>query len=82
MKVALEHEDAPVLRKYSMSEFKQLLTPFTDVRLVPERFPVKSQLHHGWKGALYNSIFVKGFQLLPRFLVRPTGWHLVAFARK
>jgi ubiquinone/menaquinone biosynthesis C-methylase UbiE len=82
MKVDLEHEDAPVLRKYSIGEFKQLLRSFTHVRLIPERFPVKTRLHHGWKAALYNNIFVNAFQLLPKPLVRPTGWHLVAFARK
>jgi hypothetical protein len=28
MNVGLEHEDAPVLNKYSISEFKQMLLPF------------------------------------------------------
>src|SRR5215207_8828838 len=32
MKVPLEHEDAPVLKKYSIGEFKDLLAPFTEVR--------------------------------------------------
>ena len=45
MKVALEHEDAPVLRKYSIGEFRGLLRDFRDVRIVEERFPVKSRLH-------------------------------------
>ena len=31
MKVPLEHEDAPVLRKFSISEFRELLAPFADV---------------------------------------------------
>ena len=35
MKVALEHEDAPCLRKLSIGEFRALLTPFADVRIVP-----------------------------------------------
>ncbi len=82
MKVELEHEDAPVLEKYSIKEFKELLKPFAAVRIVPERFPVKSRLHHGLKGALYNGLFVRVFQVIPRPLVRPTGWHLMAFACK
>ena len=49
MKVPLEHEDAPVLRKFSIAEFRGLLAPFSDVEIVPERFPVKSRLHKGWK---------------------------------
>ena len=80
MKVGLEHEDAPVLKKYSINEYKQLLTPFEKVTINPERFPVQTKLHHGIKAALYNKGFVKGFNLLPRALVRPLGWHLMAFA--
>ena len=82
MKVGLEHDDAPVLLKYSAGEFRRLLGRFRDVRIVPERFPVKSRLHGGWKGALYNGLFVGTFNLLPRALVRRFGWHLLAFCRK
>ena len=82
MKVDLEHEDAPVLEKYSIGDLKGMLRPFAGVRIVPERFPVESRLHHGLKGTLYNKIFVKAFNVLPKALVRPTGWHIMAFARK
>jgi 2-polyprenyl-3-methyl-5-hydroxy-6-metoxy-1,4-benzoquinol methylase len=80
--VQLEHEDAPVLRKYSAVELRRLLADFSDVRIVPERFPVKSRLHGGWKGRLFNSAFVGLFNLVPGVLVRRFGWHLMAFARK
>jgi SAM-dependent methyltransferase len=82
MKVPLEHEDAPVLRKFSIGEFRQLLAPFHDTRIVPERFPVKSRLHGGWKGLVFNTCFVGAFNTLPRSWVRPLGWHLMAFCRK
>ena len=82
MKVGLEHEDAPVLNKYSASEFKRMLSPFDQFNLIPERFPVETKLHQGFKAALYNKGFVKLFNLLPRSLVRPLGWHLMAFASK
>jgi len=82
MKVALEHEDAPVLEKFSIAEFRALLGPFSDVRIVPERFPVKSRLHKGWKGLAFNTFFVGTFNALPRSWVRPLGWHLMAFCRK
>lgn len=81
-KVELEHEDAPVLNKYSIAEFKRMLQPFKQVRIVPERFPVKSRLHGGLKGVLYNNLFVGTFNILPRPLVRRYGWHLMAFATK
>jgi SAM-dependent methyltransferase len=82
MKVGLEHDDAPVLLKFSIGEFRRLLSGFGEVRIVPERFPVKSRLHHGWKGAVYNRAFVGAFNALPRALVRRFGWHLLAFCRK
>lgn len=82
MKVPLEHEDAPVLVKYSIGEFRALLAPFAEVRIVPERFPVKSRLHGGWKGLAFNTLFVGTFNALPRAWVRPLGWHLMAFCRK
>jgi SAM-dependent methyltransferase len=82
MKVGLEHEDAPVILKFSLGEFRRLLTGFRDVRIVPERFPVKSRLHGGWKGAIYNGAFVGTFNALPRPLVRRFGWHLLAFCTK
>ncbi len=82
MKVKLEHEDAPCLRTLSIAEFRALLASFSEVRIVPERFPVKSRLHGGWKGLVYNTCFVGTFNLLPRSWVRPLGWHLMAFCRK
>ena len=81
-KVPLEHEDAPVLRKYSIAEFRNLLERFSNYRIIPERFPVKTKLHSGWKSRLFNTLFVGTFNLLPRPLVRPFGWHLMAFAVK
>src|SRR5688572_27872958 len=35
MKVALEHEDAPVLKKFSIGEFRELLKPFAAVEIIP-----------------------------------------------
>jgi len=82
MKVPLEHEGAPVLKKFSAAEFRALLRGFRDVRIVEERFPVKSRLHGGWKGTMFNTFFVGTFNALPRSLVRRFGWHLLAFCKK
>ena len=82
MKVGLEHQDAPVIRMYSPGEFRSVLGGFSKVRVVYERFPVKSRLHGGWKGALYNRLFVGTFNAIPRPLVRRFGWHLLAFCEK
>jgi SAM-dependent methyltransferase len=82
MKVPLEHEDAPVLEKYTAGELRKMLSRFREVRIVEERFPVKSRLHGGWKGVMFNTLFVGTFNALPRALVRRFGWHLLAFCRK
>jgi SAM-dependent methyltransferase len=81
MKVPLEHADAPGLRMYSIPEYRDLLRGFSAVEIIPERFPVKSRLHHGWKGTLYNTVFVGAFNLVPRAIVRRFGWHLMAICR-
>jgi ubiquinone/menaquinone biosynthesis C-methylase UbiE len=82
MKVELEHEDAPVLKKYSIPEFKSMLSRFSKIEIIPERFPVKTRLHHGMKALLYNYVFVGLFNTFPRSLVRPLGWHIMAKAIK
>jgi ubiquinone/menaquinone biosynthesis C-methylase UbiE len=82
MKVELEHEDSPVLNKYSIWGFKKMLCMFSVVEIIPERFPVKTRLHHGIKAILYNNIFVQGFNMIPKSIVRPSGWHIIAKAIK
>lgn len=81
-KVGLEHADAPVLNKYTITEFRDMLSGFSSVKIRPERFPVKSRLHKGIKGFFFNTFFVGGFNLIPRALTRKTGWHLMAWAVK
>ena len=81
-RVSLEHADAPVIRTLSINEYRRLLRGFESLRIVPERFPVPSRLHRGWKGTLYNRVFVGLFNILPQAVVRPLGWHLMAFCRK
>jgi SAM-dependent methyltransferase len=81
-KVELEHEDAPVLRLYSIPEFRDLIRGFAKTTVVPERFPVKSRLHKGWKAVAFNGVFVGVFNAIPRPLVRRFGWHLMAICEK
>jgi SAM-dependent methyltransferase len=81
-KVPLEHEDAPVLKKFSIAEFRQLLKPFKRYTIIPERFPVRTKLHSGLKARLFNDVFVGTFNRMPRAWVRSFGWHLMAFAVK
>ena len=81
-KVGLEHDDAPAFRPRTHAEFAALLEPFPESRIVGERFPVKSRLHKGVKGALFNGVFVPAFRVLPRSLVQRWGWHWMGYGRK
>ncbi len=82
MNVEIEHREAPAFYIHSAAEFRKLLRPFSMVRIVPERYPVATRLHRGLKATLYNKLFVKAFKVLPRPMVRPFAWHLLAFATK
>ncbi len=79
-KVELEHEDAPVLNMYTIGEFKSMLSIFSELKIIPERFPVKSRLQKGLKGFFFNTMFVGMFHAIPKPLIRKTGWHIMAFA--
>ena len=63
-------------------EFLDMLDGFATVQILPERFPVKSKLHGGLKGFLFNNCFVGPFNLIPKKVVRKWGWHLMGFAQK
>ena len=81
-KVKLEHTEAPAFHLHTATEFKRMLSGFSKARIVGERFPVKSKLQKGLKGALYNIFFVNFFRVIPRPLVRRWGAHLLGFATK
>ena len=81
-KVGLEHVDAPVFRTFRIPDARRLLRAFKSIRIVPERFPVATKLHRGWKAAAYNGVFVPVFNALPRSLTRRFGWHLMIWAEK
>lgn len=82
MKVEIDYPDSPVFRKFTISEFRELLSPFGKIEIIPERFPVATKVHKGLKGRLFNALFVGTFNALPRGLTRPLGHHLMAFCRK
>jgi 2-polyprenyl-3-methyl-5-hydroxy-6-metoxy-1,4-benzoquinol methylase len=82
MKVELEHADAPVLNTYSIAEVRRLFGQYVDVRIVPDRLPVRTRLQRGWKAVAYNEAFVRICDALPKSLLRPVGWHIMVYARK
>lgn len=82
VKVPVEHVHAPNFGLYTAGEFANMLRPFDTFEIIPERFPYPTKIHSGLKAQLYNNLFVGGFNLIPRFIVKPLGWHLLSFATK
>ena len=82
VKVDVEHVNAPNFALYSNSEFEGMLQKYSTFEMIPERFPYPTKIHSGLKAQLYNNVFVRGFNIIPKFIVKPLGWHLVSFATK
>jgi len=80
--VELEHVDAPILRKYSFGEIKDMLKDFSQLQIKGERFPVPTKLHHGVKASVYNKIFIPLFNIIPKKIISRIGWHIVGKAIK
>lgn len=82
MKVEIDYPDSPIFRKFTIAQFRKMLSPFATVDIVPERFPVATKVHGGLEARLFNSLFVGAFNALPQSVTRPAGHHLMAFCRK
>lgn len=82
LNVKIDHLDSPVFFKYTAVEFESMLTELENVRVIPERFPVATKVHGGFKAKAFNSVFVGLYNVLPKFLTRRTGHHLMAFGTK
>lgn len=82
MKVEIDYPDAPVFRAFTKGEFAKLVSSFQEVKIVPERFPVATKVHGGFKAYAFNTFFVGAFSALPRSVTRSFGHHLMAFCMK
>ena len=81
-RVKIDHLDSPVFCKYTIADFRSMLDVFSEVRIVPERFPVPTKVHEGLQAKLYNKLFIGTFNLLPGSWIRGSGHHLLGFVRK
>ncbi|MGH1541012.1 MAG: class I SAM-dependent methyltransferase [Arenicella sp.] len=78
----IDYMDAPVFHKFNYAEFDQLCSNLPKRTMVVERFPVRTEVHKGWKAIIYNRLFVDLYNALPQRLIGKTGYHLLAFAEK
>ena len=78
----IDYLNAPIFHKFNYKEFEQLLGAFSEKQIIVERFPVRTEVHKGWKAIVYNHLFVDIYNYLPKFLIGKTGYHLLAFVEK
>ena len=78
-----EEEDAPIIRRYSTGDCRRMFKPFGGpIDIHVDRFPEKTLKFKGFKGILYNSVFVPIWNFFPKSIVRPFGWHIMIRAKK
>ena len=65
-----------------LTEFSQNIAVFRDQDVSLYRYPSKTEVHKGWKAAVYNTMFVDLFHALPKSVTRNTGYHMVALVQK
>jgi len=78
----IDYMDAPVFHKLDPAQFNAATSVFEQKRMELQRFPVKTEVHRGWKAFLYNTMFVGGYNALPKALIGNTGYHMLAFGTK
>lgn len=78
LRTEIDYLDSPIFHRFRASDFRMVLTPFAQVQIATERFPVRTKVHKGPKAQLYNLLFVDLFNALPRRWVGWSGHHLLA----
>jgi ubiquinone/menaquinone biosynthesis C-methylase UbiE len=83
--INIEHpdKDAPIIRTYSVRQVRTLFREFRGkVDIQTHRFPKQTFKYHGISAKLHNHVFVPLFNSVPRWAVKPLGWHILVRARK
>jgi ubiquinone/menaquinone biosynthesis C-methylase UbiE len=81
-KIKLMRDDAPCFKQYSINQFRELLSCFSNLEIIIDRYPVKTNLNMGAISFLYNYLFVPTFNRIPRKFVKDFGHHIIAKAIK
>lgn len=81
----IEHkdEDAPIIKRYSIRQCKDMFRQFGGkIEIHVDRFPKKTLKHKNLFATLNNKVLVPIFDALPDMLKRPFGWHIMIRAIK
>ena len=81
-KVESELGDPPINRVHSQREVRQLFSSFSHVEIILERLPQLTRRRTGLGAFLFNRFVVPVSAIIPRRLLRPFGWHIIAKAVK
>lgn len=82
VKLKIDYMDSPVFHKFNYEQFNSMLNVFDNKRIIVERFPVRTEVHKGFKAFLYNTCFVDLYNALPQRLIAKSGYHLLALVEK
>lgn len=74
--------EAPIVNAYTRHELRKLFGRFHDIEIGCEYYYPTPTKRRGVRSSLYNRLFVPVFGLLPRWVVKNFGWHLVLTAKK
>ena len=69
-------------RVHSLDEVGELFKSFSRIEITLDRFPRQTKRRRGVAAFLFNWIFVPLASLIPRFVMRPFGWHIIVKAIK
>jgi ubiquinone/menaquinone biosynthesis C-methylase UbiE len=77
-----EEKDAPLIKLYSAKEIRKMFEKFSKVEIETDRFPTKTIKRSGLLAGLYNYGFVPFCQVIPKAMMKPFGFHIIAKAIK
>ncbi|UCF34131.1 MAG: class I SAM-dependent methyltransferase [Phycisphaerales bacterium] len=70
-----QEADAPIVKMYSRRQIVRMFRRYRDIRIVTGCPPQPTIKRRGILAKLYNSVFVRCWNLLPSFATRRFGWH-------
>ncbi len=83
-RVNIESEDGdpPYKRVYTVRQAREMFAAFDNVELSLERFPRRTRRRIGLMARVFNDLFVPAVRLIPHWIMRHFGWHIVVKATK
>jgi SAM-dependent methyltransferase len=82
LRVEIDYLDSPYYHLHRKKHLQKLLSALPEVVIHQERYPVATKVHGGAKAALFNSLFVPIYNVVPLSFKRSCCHHLLAVGRK